>query len=130
MRGHFCATHAPEFGERKKKYAKVAQQTPRFPERSAAAAANTRSTKKTKGDNRALRKEIFSRVDECMNGSTSMKCSQCGKESSSCEFLHYPTEMWWKMKVPDDAPVKVLRFDAELLGKTQFIFCGRECENE
>ena len=181
MHGHFCATHAPEFDERKKKYAKAAQQTPRFPERGAAAAAKPRSTKKAKGDNRALRKEIYSRVDECMNGSTSMKCSQCGNESSSCVFLHYPTEMWWRMdlepaekkeleefiakkKKQNDAEAKHIEdeikllggspadqqkkkefqvrlkelrkpvfdglFDSRQVGETQFIFCGRECENE
>ena len=41
-----------------------------------------------------------------------------------------PTEMWWKMEVPNGAPAKVLRFDAEQLGKTQFVFCDRDCENE
>ena len=176
MHGHFCATHASEFKERKKHASEVllsdavraseqmAQGSERIPE-TPSASAKSRPKKKAKGDDKALHKEALKQLNRCMNAMTDMyPCSQCGKESSSCDFLHYPTETWWKMEPvtkqienvirslgnsPEDqqekhrlqSRLKKLQeelqqrgfngvFDKEQLGKTQFIFCGRDCENE
>jgi hypothetical protein len=71
-------------------------------------------------------------------------CNHCGRVCSPKMFLHYPTQMWWDVwEVPDDAalrreaemagvkpPAEVPRYDEKELGKTQFVFCGRACENE
>jgi len=145
MHGHLCATHASEFKERKKHASEVllsdavraaaqmARGEERIPE-TLSAAAKSRPKKKTKGDNNALHKEALKQVNRCMNAMNAMHpCSQCGKEVlAPCEFLHYPTETWWKMEVPKNAPKEVLRFDATELGKTQFVFCvgDHSCENE